>query len=387
MMLALGVGGWVAGLFHLITHAFFKSLLFLCSGSVIHAVPHERHARRWAACGRRCRSPPTRCSSAAWRSSAPAFRFVDRLQRLLLEGRDPRAGARATPNDNGGGYWLFFVLPLVGAAITAFYMFRLWFMTFAGEPRDHHRYDHAHESPPVMTCPLVLLAVFAVGVGWPIPLTDSQRDEPARASPAGRHAGSDARRAACRRCIMPDEHDSHAPAIHIAGRRWSAVRHGAGRLPAGDGVLPAGACSIRRRSRQQFQPIYTLPVEQVVLRRTVRRRVRRADACSSSRRIAEFDRKVIDGFIDGSPGVPQACVARASTIVIDRYVVDGLVNYVRRLDLGPRPVAAQRADRPAAAVRDVHRRRHGRAVRASSSFCWSYAAGRRRQPSDRSLEH
>ena len=94
MMLALGVGGWVAGLFHLITHAFFKSLLFMCSGSVIHAVPHQRHDARWAACGRRCRSPPTRCSSAAWRSSAPAFRFRSGwLQRLLLEGRDPRPGA------------------------------------------------------------------------------------------------------------------------------------------------------------------------------------------------------------------------------------------------------------------------------------------------------
>ena len=45
-------------------------------------------------------------------------------------------------------------------------MFRLWYMTFAGEPRDHHVYDHAHESPRVMTVPLVMLAVFAVGVGW-----------------------------------------------------------------------------------------------------------------------------------------------------------------------------------------------------------------------------
>ena len=57
-------------------------------------------------------------------------------------------------------------VPLVGAAITAFYMFRLWYMTFAGEPRDHHRYDHAHESPRVMTVPLVVLAVFAVCAGW-----------------------------------------------------------------------------------------------------------------------------------------------------------------------------------------------------------------------------
>ena len=74
MMLALGLGGWVAGLFHLITHAFFKSLLVpvLRLGDSRRA--HERHARRWAACGTRCRSPPTRCSSAAWRSPASAFR-------------------------------------------------------------------------------------------------------------------------------------------------------------------------------------------------------------------------------------------------------------------------------------------------------------------------
>jgi NADH-quinone oxidoreductase subunit L len=65
--------------------------------------------------------------------------------------------------------WMFFVVPVFSAALTAFYMFRLWYMTFAGEPRDHHRYDHAHESPPVMTWPLVVLAVFAVCAGWSLP--------------------------------------------------------------------------------------------------------------------------------------------------------------------------------------------------------------------------
>ena len=56
-----------------------------------------------------------------------------------------------------------------GAAITAFYMFRLWFLTFAGQPRDAHRYEHAHESPRVMYVPLIILAVFAVGVAWKAP--------------------------------------------------------------------------------------------------------------------------------------------------------------------------------------------------------------------------
>ncbi len=62
------------------------------------------------------------------------------------------------------------MVPLVGAAITSFYMFRLWYMTFAGEPRDHHRYEHAHESPRVMTGPLVVLAVFATCAGWHFPI-------------------------------------------------------------------------------------------------------------------------------------------------------------------------------------------------------------------------
>ncbi len=67
---------------------------------------------------------------------------------------------------NPGLGGLFFYVAAGGAAITAFYMFRLWYMTFVGPPRDAHRYDHAHESPPVMFVPLVVLAIFGVGVAW-----------------------------------------------------------------------------------------------------------------------------------------------------------------------------------------------------------------------------
>jgi NADH-quinone oxidoreductase subunit L len=68
--------------------------------------------------------------------------------------------------------WVLFVIPALGAGITAFYMFRLWYMTFTGEPRNQHRYDHAHESPRTMTGPLVLLALFAIGIGWQLPFAN-----------------------------------------------------------------------------------------------------------------------------------------------------------------------------------------------------------------------
>jgi NADH-quinone oxidoreductase subunit L len=63
---------------------------------------------------------------------------------------------------------LLFILPLVTAGITTFYMFRMWFMTFTGKPRDHHVYEHAHESPWLMTVPLILLAILSVSVAWPL---------------------------------------------------------------------------------------------------------------------------------------------------------------------------------------------------------------------------
>jgi NADH-quinone oxidoreductase subunit L len=170
MMLALGLGGWLAGLFHLITHAFFKSLLFLCSGSVIHAV-HSNDMRVMG--GLRKKMPITAytmligCLAIAgigvpFLAGFSGFHSKDLIVEQALSHWNTNKATTAFS-------WVFFWVPLISAGLTAFYMFRLWFMTFAGEPRDHHKYDHAHESPQVMTGPLVLLAVFAVCAGWSFP--------------------------------------------------------------------------------------------------------------------------------------------------------------------------------------------------------------------------
>jgi NADH-quinone oxidoreductase subunit L len=170
MMLALGLGGWVAGLFHLITHAFFKSLLFLGSGSVIHAV-HTNDMRQMG--GLRHKMPITAytmligCLAIAGVGIPFVIGFSGFHSKDLIVEQALNFSFR-----NQGSHWsawLFTVVPLAGALMTSFYMFRLWYMTFAGKPRDHHRYDHAHESPPVMSRVLLFLAVFAVGVGWTLP--------------------------------------------------------------------------------------------------------------------------------------------------------------------------------------------------------------------------
>jgi NADH:ubiquinone oxidoreductase subunit 5 (subunit L)/multisubunit Na+/H+ antiporter MnhA subunit len=165
MMVALGIGGWLAGLLHLITHAFFKSMLFMCSGSVIHAV-HTNDMRRMGGLWRKM--PVTAitmligCLAIAGVSVPFVVGFsgyyskdaiLEQLLAFWRVNQSPQAG-------------LFFILTVAGAAMTTCYMFRMWFLTFVGQPRDNHAYDHAHESPPVMILPLVVLAVLATCVAW-----------------------------------------------------------------------------------------------------------------------------------------------------------------------------------------------------------------------------
>ncbi len=208
MMLALGVGGWLAGMMHLVTHAFFKSLLFLCSGSVIHAV-HTNEMTQMG--GLRRKMPVTAVTMliGCLAIAGLAIPFVVGLsgyysKDMILE----QAFSFWRSNETfWGGF--FFVAAAGGAAITAFYMFRLWFMTFAGQPRDSHRYQHAHESPRVMFIPLIVLSVFAIGVAWPLPFSSlSLQGLLEQARPVGTAATV---QSSLVELTWPNEHIAHLP--------------------------------------------------------------------------------------------------------------------------------------------------------------------------------
>jgi NADH-quinone oxidoreductase subunit L len=165
MMMALGVGGWVAGLLHLLTHAFFKALLFLCSGSVIHGCHHEQDMRKMGGLYPKMKvTALTMLVGVLAIAGTPLFSGWYSKDAML---GDALGFAIAQPR-----HLLLLLLPLVTAGITCFYMFRMWFMTFTGETKDHHVHDHAHESPRVMTVPLMILAAFSVFVAWGWPLWD-----------------------------------------------------------------------------------------------------------------------------------------------------------------------------------------------------------------------
>jgi NADH:ubiquinone oxidoreductase subunit 5 (subunit L)/multisubunit Na+/H+ antiporter MnhA subunit len=165
MMLSLGVGGWRAGLMHLITHAFFKSLLFMCSGSVIHAV-HTNDMRKMG--GLLHKMPVTAITMliGCLAIAGVGVPFVIGFSGYYSKDNILEQAFALYLTNGSTASGIFFFAACGGAAITAFYMFRMWYMTFVGTPRDQEKYDHAHESPPVMYMPLVILSVFAISVAW-----------------------------------------------------------------------------------------------------------------------------------------------------------------------------------------------------------------------------
>jgi NADH-quinone oxidoreductase subunit L len=158
MMLGIGVAGWAAGLFHLITHAFFKSLMFLASGSVIAGCHHEQEMPRMG--GLRRKMPITAYTMLVGVIAISGLAVPGVIAFSGYHSKDAIVATALAHNELNSHFLLFFV-PLITAGITAFYMFRLWFLTFAGEPRDQKLHDHVHESPAVMTGPLVVLSVLA----------------------------------------------------------------------------------------------------------------------------------------------------------------------------------------------------------------------------------
>jgi len=151
MFLAVGAAAYVAGIFHLMTHAFFKALLFLGAGSVIHAMGDEQDMHKMG--GLRRRMPVTAATMG--------------IASLALAGIPPLAGfwskdeILAAGFARGGWYYFLWVIGLVTALLTAFYITRLWVLVFLGEPRWDGNAT-PRESPKVMTLPLIVLAVLSV---------------------------------------------------------------------------------------------------------------------------------------------------------------------------------------------------------------------------------
>ncbi len=150
MVMAMGIGAMTAGMFHLMTHAFFKSLLFLAAGSVIHAMHEEQDIWKMGQLSRKM--PVT------------TWTFV--IGALALAGIPPLSGFWSKDEillgAYAGGYTGLYVLGSLVAFMTAFYMFRLIFVAFFGSNRNGH---HAHESSAVMTTPLIILALLSVVAG------------------------------------------------------------------------------------------------------------------------------------------------------------------------------------------------------------------------------
>jgi NADH-quinone oxidoreductase subunit L len=155
MMLALGVGSWVAAIFHLLTHAFFKALLFLGAGSVIHAAHHEQDIRQLGGLRR-----PLRVTFLTFAIGMMALAGVPFLFSGFWSKEAILHAAHGWPVSH-----LPFYIGLVAVVLTAFYMTRLVAEVFFGQPRGEAA-AHAHESPRVMTVPLIVLAVFAILLGF-----------------------------------------------------------------------------------------------------------------------------------------------------------------------------------------------------------------------------
>jgi NADH-quinone oxidoreductase subunit L len=170
MFLALGVGAFAAGVFHVFTHAFFKALLFLGAGSVIHAMSGEQDMQNMGDLHRRI----------------PVTHWTMFLATLAIAGIFPFAGFVSKDailweawSKDTTAYHLLWIIGWFTAFMTAFYMFRLMYLTFHGQPRMSHEVEHhIHESPKSMTMPLVVLAffsIFAGFLGWPHSLKGSDR--------------------------------------------------------------------------------------------------------------------------------------------------------------------------------------------------------------------
>jgi NADH-quinone oxidoreductase subunit L len=307
MFLAAGVGAYTAAVFHLMTHAFFKALLFLGSGSVIHAMGGEQDMRQMG--GLKKYLPVT--YQTFW------------IGTVAIAGIPPLAGFFSKDQILGAvaahGQWVLYIVGLLTALLTATYMFRAVYLTFEGDFRGtEEQRHHLHESPKVMTVPLVVLAVGAVFAGWVgIPKIEhfdwnvfDHFLDPVLRQVKG---------------LTPGEHHLNwlaeigliVVSIVVAILGWLAIA----RPIYGWGGLAGGEKWARR-----FPGLHRLLANKWYVDELYDATIVRG-FWATARGLFRFDASVIDGFLVNGARNLTVAVSMVSGF-FDKYVVDGLVNLV-----------------------------------------------------------
>jgi len=303
MFMGLGVGAYAAGIFHLMTHAFFKSLLFLAAGSVIHALSGEQDMRKMG--GLRTRIPRT---YRVFLVGALAISGIPGLSGFFSKD-EILASAYAS------GHYLVWGLGLAGAAMTSFYIFRLIFLTFHGEERlTPEAGHHIHDSPPVMLVPLEVLAVLSIiggYVGLPHILGGGAWFSRFLETSVGSH---EMHLAAGTEVFLMIVSVGAALAAIYAARTIYVKRRGE----------PA------RRFAERFKALYRIVSRKYYVDEAYGK-VFVGGVFAAGRAADWVDRHIIDGLVDGAAGLARR-VSRLA-IFFDEGVVDGAVNGVGRIHL------------------------------------------------------
>ncbi len=307
MFLAAGVGAYQAAVFHLATHAFFKALLFLGSGSVIHAMGGEQDMRKMG----------------GLKKYMPVTYWTFWLGTIAIAGIPPLAGFFSKDQILGAvaarGQWALYSVGLLTAGLTACYMFRAVYLTFEGDFRGtEEQRHHLHESPKVMTVPLIVLAVGAVFAGWVgIPKIASYDFNffahlfdrvlrPVQGLTAGEHE-----------VHWAIEAGLIALSVVVAALGWLAVA----RPIYGRGGLERGEAWARRFPGLNRVLANKYYVDELYDATVIR------GFWATARGLFRFDSVFIDGFLVHGARNLALAVSRISSL-FDKFVVDGIVNLV-----------------------------------------------------------
>jgi len=325
MIMALGVGAYAYAFFHLVTHAFFKACMFLGSGSVIHAMHHEQDIRQMG----------------GLRKKLPITYWTFLIATLAISGVPFTSGFLSKDGillatlafGNLTGHWLIPIIAYSVAGMTAFYMFRLVYLVFWGEPRNQHKYDHAHESPAVMTIPLIVLS--ALSVFWWYSL-----------NPIDPSNGVFLEKVKTPNSIVPDvqrfqfmindkaekigEYITHSELYMETLHHFHYTALLMSLVLAGLGIFFATYIYIMNKVNpdeiaEKIKPVYLFSLNKWYLDEFVQK-VFVNSALKFSKALAWFDLNIVDGIVNGSAFVLRNISAIGGWI--DKYIVDGLVNFV-----------------------------------------------------------